>query len=529
MRIMFLGAAHEVTGSCTLINANGKNIIIDCGLEQGPDIFENCECPINPSKIDAVILTHAHIDHSGKIPYLVKNGFSGNIHTTEATRRLCEIMLKDSAHIQEFEAKWRNRKAKRSDDVEYSPLYTQKDVEKTLPLFVGHSYRQQQEIIDGVSVEFFDAGHLLGSASALITIVENGEKREVLFSGDLGNPPRPLIKATETPPKADFVIVESTYGDRTHKERSNTTKQLAKIIEKTISRGGNVVIPSFAVGRTQELLYSIREIKEKGLVKGNFPVYLDSPLAVEATKIYSLKIKEYFNDQALELLSNGVNPISFPNLKLSITDVDSKAINVDKTPKVIISASGMCEAGRIRHHLKHNLWKKENTILFVGYQTEGTLGRRLLDGARSVKLFGEEIAVKAEILRIDGISCHADKDMLIDWLNKTNPKLVFVNHGENYVCDTFSKLVSEKLKVQTSAPYPGDEYSLLDGSVITKAPVKAISKKVKAHKKARAVYNELVLSGEKLLNVIKQSSGRTNKDLARFTNQIKSLLDKYQK
>ncbi len=531
MKLMFLGAAHEVTGSCSMLSVNGKNILIDCGLEQGPDIFENCEAPVSPYEIHAVVLTHAHIDHSGKIPFLVKNGMTSEIHTTVETQNLCEIMLKDSAHIQEFEAKWRNRKAKRSGLSEYQPLYTMADVERTLPLFRGHLYGEEIKLFDGVTITFFDAGHLLGSSSVLFKITENGVKKSILFSGDLGNPPRPLIKPTDIPPKADYVVVESTYGDRIHGEREDSLTRLTNIIQSTLDRGGNVVIPSFAVGRTQELLYMLRVIKEQGLIKNhpNFPVYLDSPLSVEATSIYRSANREFLNDDAIQLLDKGVNPISFPNLKFTKTDVESKAINGDKTPKIIISASGMCEAGRIRHHLKHNLWKKENTVLFVGYQTYGTLGRRLLDGADKVRLFGEDIAVNAKIERIEGTSSHADKNMLIDWLKEVGAKKIFVNHGENRVCDRFSEEVVNRLKVPTVPPFPGDVFDLADGSYLKKAVVKEVSKKITAHKRARAVYDDLLNAGHNLIHIIEQNRGGTNKELARFSAQIKALCEKYKR
>lgn len=531
MRVTFLGATHEVTGSSTMLTVNGKNLLIDCGLEQGPDIFENCESPVAPAQIDAVILTHAHIDHSGKIPFLVKNGLSCPIYATIETKNLCEIMLLDSAHIQEFEAKWRNKRAKRSGEDGYQPLYTTADVEKTLTLFNGQSYNQEITVLDGVSITFYDAGHLLGSSSVLVNMTENGEKRSILFSGDLGNPPRPLIKPTAIPPKADYVVVECTYGDREHQKTQDGLDKLVEVIQTTFDRGGNVVIPSFAVGRTQELLYLLRIIKERKLIKNhaNFPVYLDSPLSTSATLIYNNAKREFLNGDALTLIDNGINPISFPNLKLVKTDIESKEINVDKTPKIIISASGMCEAGRIRHHLKHNLWRQENTILFVGYQTYGTLGRRLLDGAERVRLFGEDITVNASIQKLEGASSHADKNMLIDWLKNVQAKQIFINHGENLTCDKFSDLVSKTFRVKAIAPYSGDVFNLLDGAYVKKAIVKQVSKKINAHKRARAVYDDLYTAGQNLMHVIEQNKGGTNKELAKFSAQIKALCEKYKR
>jgi metallo-beta-lactamase family protein len=338
MKIAFYGAAHEVTGSCTVIYANGKTIMIDCGMEQGADIYENVQLPMLPAEIDYVLLTHAHIDHSGKIPALTAAGFRGEVYTTFATKKLCEIMLLDSAHIQEFEAKWRNRKAKRSGKGEYQPLYTCEDVKKTIKQFVPCDYDKKYELCKGVKIQFTDAGHLLGSASITIEVSEAGNTETIVFSGDLGNCNRPLIRDMGQPEKADYVVIESTYGNRLHGERPDYVGQLTRIIQQTFDKGGNVVIPSFAIGRTQELLYLIRTIKEQNLILGHddFPVYVDSPLAVEATEIYSSDLYDYFDEETLELLKNGVNPIKFPNLRLSVTSDDSVAINLDKTPKIIL-------------------------------------------------------------------------------------------------------------------------------------------------------------------------------------------------
>jgi metallo-beta-lactamase family protein len=531
MQITFIGAAHNVTGSCTLLEACGKRILIDCGLEQGPNMFETCEIPVAVTQIDALCLTHAHIDHSGKIPFLVANGFDAPIITTEATKRLCAIMLRDLAHVQEFEAKWRNRRARRAGEEGYKPLYTSQDVERTLNMFDGYAYGDTVRLAEGLTVTFYDAGHLLGSASLLFSITEGNTTRRILFSGDLGNPPRPLIRATATPPQAHYAVIESTYGDRLHGEREDFAAQLAAVIDSTLSRGGNVVIPSFAVGRTQELLYLLRIVKERKMVPTypDFPVYLDSPLAVDATHIYTTDLEDYLNDEALRLLSAGVNPIGFSRLHLSVTEEQSRAINDDKTPKVIISAAGMCDAGRVRHHLKHNLWRPECTVLFVGYQTEGTLGRKLLDGARYVELFGEEIAVKAQIAQMKGTSCHADRDMLLGWLAAAQPAKVFINHGEGPVCDAFAETVKSRLQVDAVAPYSGDTFDLYDGAYVHKAPVKEVSKKVQAHRRAVAVFEALRLAGKRLMSVIEQNRGGTNKELGRFTNQINALCDKYER
>ena len=449
MKLTFLGAAHEVTGSCTLLEVAGKYILIDCGMEQGMDIYENCDLPVAPGQIDAIFLTHAHIDHSGKLPAMVAQGYKGPIYATEATRRLCNIMLRDSAHIQEFEAQWRNRKAQRAGLPAYVPMYTIADAEQTLQQFMAYPYGQRVEVFPGVAITFIDAGHLLGSASIYIEITEDEESRSLLFSGDLGNRDRPLIRDPQLPPDADYVVIESTYGDRTHGPRPDYVGQLTAILQETFDRGGNVVIPSFAIGRTQELLYLIRNIRNEGLLKGHsdFSVYVDSPLAVEATRIYSSGLTDYYDEETLDLLSRGIDPINFPGLRLSVTAEQSKLINEDRTPKVILSASGMCEAGRIRHHLKHNLWRPESTVLFVGYQAEGTIGRKLVDGADSVRLFGEEIAVKCHIQMMAGISGHADRDMMLNWLGHMSkpPMKVFANHGDDEVCDHFAAAITDQL------------------------------------------------------------------------------------
>ena len=530
MKLTFLGAVHEVTGSCTLLEACGKHILIDCGLEQGADIYENCEIPVSPVDIDAVLLTHAHVDHSGKLPALVANGYKGPIYTTEATRRLCNIMLRDSAHIQEFEAQWRNRKAQRSGQPFYVPLYTMADAEQTLTQFMGYPYNETVEIFPGVSIRFYDAGHLLGSACIYVEIQEE-EKRSVLFSGDLGNRRRPLICDPQVPPYADYVVVESTYGDRLHGPRPDYAAQLTQIMQETFDRGGNVVIPSFAIGRTQELLYLFRIIKEKHMLQGHqdFPVYVDSPLAVEATRIYSAGLTDCYDQETLNLLAQGIDPINFPGLRLSVTSDQSKLINEDPHPKVILSASGMCEAGRIRHHLKHNLWRGDSTILFVGYQSEGTVGRKLLDGAISVRLFGEEISVKANIASLAGISGHADRDMLTDWLGQmgAKPKKVFVNHGDDEVCDNFAQHLMQNAGLDAVAPFSGDEYDLLTGECTAKGVVVKITKVSDGRRRANTIFDKLLAAGKRLLRVIEASRGLSNKELARFSDQIDALCDKY--
>ena len=539
MRITFIGAAHEVTGSCSMLEVCGKNIIVDCGMEQGVDLFENIEIPVAPADIDAIVVTHAHIDHTGKLPFLVANGYSGPIYSTAATRELCDIMLKDSAHIQEAEVQWRNRKGKRAaDEGEFVPLYTTEDVLRTMPLFKTAGYNTEVEIFDGVKISYTDAGHLLGSSNVLFTINEDGVERTLLFSGDLGNLDKPLIKSPEDPPHADYVVCESTYGDRTHPEAPDYVSQLTGIIQSTLDRGGNVVVPAFAVGRTQELLYYIRIIKEKGLVKRHdgFPVVVDSPLAVEATNIYSTEMYEYYDEEAIDLLRAGINPVTFPDLKVSVSSDESRAINEDTTPKIIISASGMCEAGRIRHHLKHNLWRPECTILFVGYQSPGPVGGKLLDGADSVKLFGEEIAVKAEILRIDSFSSHADEPHLREWVKKVNPaKRIFINHGEDKVTEKFADEVSVATGKPAVAPYSGEVWDLVADELVHRAPVVPVIRKTtysdsddhRAAANYSPAYRDLKKASDDLMKLINNSQGHANKELNKMRREIEAIVAKY--
>ena len=528
MKLTFIGAAHEVTGSCHYLEACGKHILIDCGLEQGPDLYENQEIPINPSMIDYILLTHAHIDHSGKIPLLVKNGFKGEIICTFATSDLCSIMLRDSAHIQESEAEWRNRKALRSGAPLYEPLYTVQDAMNAVALLAPIDYNQTIQLCEGIELRFTDVGHLLGSSCIEVWITENGISKKIVFSGDIGNTDQPLIKDPKPTKDADYVVMESTYGDRLHtKEKPDYVGELVKILKETFDKGGNVVIPSFAVGRTQEMLYFLRKIKTEGMVEGypDFPVYVDSPLAVEATGIFQKNIYSCFDEEAMALVKQGINPISFPGLRLSITSEESKAINFEDTPKVIISASGMCEAGRIRHHLKHNLWRPECTILFVGYQAIGTLGRSIVDGKKEVKLFGEPIEIRASIKKLEGLSGHADKNGLIGWLQKfeKKPDRVFIVHGEDAVCTAFAQCLKHEYGYSTYAPYSGTEVDLMTGDITYEAE----GIPVKKRKIASDVFSRLLAAGQRLLAVIQHNEGGTNKDLAKFTDQINALCDKW--
>lgn len=486
-----------------------------------------------PNQIDCILLTHAHIDHSGLIPLLCKHGFKGQIVSTFATADLCNIMLRDSAHIQEFEAEWRNRKAKRSGATLYEPLYEMKDALEAVELFEPCDYDQKISLYDGIEVRFGDVGHLLGSASIEVWITEDGATKKIVFSGDVGNTNQPIIKDPTPVKDADYVVIESTYGNRTHgDEMPDYIGEFMRILKETFDKGGNLVIPSFAVGRTQELLYFIREIKEKQLLPEypGFEVYVDSPLAIEATNVFTKNMKGCFDEEAMAIVEKGINPLVFPGLKTTVTSDESKMINFNDNPKVIISASGMCEAGRIRHHLKHNLWRKECTILFVGYQAMGTLGRKLLDGAASVKLFGEMIEVAARIESLRGISGHADRNGLLAWLDgfEKKPEHVFVVHGEDTVTEEFADTVTKTFGIPAFAPYSGGCVDLATNMILSEG----IKKQKKAPEKpstarARNAFDRVVIAARRLLEVVMKNEGLANKDLAKFENQIHNLADKW--
>ena len=532
MKLTFIGAAHEVTGSCHYLEVGGKHILVDCGMEQGINAFENASLPIAEAMIDYVFLTHAHVDHSGMLPLLYARGFRGQIYTTDASADLCGIMLRDCAHIQMMEAEWKNRKLRRKAGAQLvEPLYTMEDADGCIKKIVPCHYDTMIEVCENVTIRFTDIGHLLGSSSIEVWVTENGTTRKLVFSGDIGNKMQPLLRDPIPTKEADYVIMESTYGDRLHdKERLDYVAELAQVLKETFDKGGNVIIPSFAVGRTQEMLYFLRQIKVNRLVEGheNFPVYVDSPMAVEATSVFTENRYDCFDEEAMEYVNAGINPISFGGLRLSITSDESKAINFDETPKVILSASGMCEAGRIRHHLKHNLWRPECTILFVGYQSVGTLGRAILEGAKEVKLFGESIEVRANIQSMRGLSGHADKEGLIEWINafEEKPKKVFVVHGDDEACVAFTECLKIEHGQRAYAPYSGTVFNLLSNQFEFEAS--PIPKEKKEHP-ATGAYARLLAAGQRLLAIIKRSDGYANKDLAKMADQVIALCDKLEK
>lgn len=535
MEVRFLGATHEVTGSCTYIKVSNVNILVDCGMEQGRDVFENTLPPVNPCEIDYVFLTHAHVDHTGNLPLLFKQGFKGTVICTKETANLCQIMLRDCAFIQESEAKFRTRKARRAGKADVEPLFTVADAEGVLSLFRPCGYGEVVTVDESVTLRFTDIGHLLGSAAIEVWLTENGITRKIVFSGDVGNTNQPIINDPSYVKEADYLVIESTYGNRLHNaKRQNSVEVLASVIQRTLDRGGNVIIPSFAVGRTQEMLYFIREIKEKYLVKNHdgFPVYVDSPLANEATGIYLQCDTSCLDEEIKAVMKEGNNPLWFDGLHTCVTSDESRQLNMDTTPKVIISASGMCEAGRVCHHLKYNLWRKECTVLFVGYQAEGTLGRKIHDGAESVRLFGDEVAVNAEVAELIGVSGHADKEGLINWLKgfEKKPALVFVNHGDDDSVKAFKESVEQEIGVKAFAPYSGTSYDLLKGEFteITQGiPVKRKTPSQRQYE--NPLQKNLVTAAKKLLALTEGSAGIPNKELRDLTNEIERLIDSYRR
>ena len=466
MKVTFLGAAKTVTGSCYYIETKTCRFLVDCGMFQGhsrEEALNGEPFPFNPAELDFMLLTHAHIDHSGRIPKLFTEGFHGEIITTKASAELSAIMLPDSGHIQEFENEWTNRKRERAGLPPVKPLYTCQDAIDCIKLFRSVSYGEVIKPFEGVKVRFNDAGHMLGSSIIELWVEENGEQTKAVFTGDLGNMNIPILRDPEFIESADYLFIESTYGNRLHDDVKNKVDKFLDVINSTVEKGGNVVIPSFAVGRTQEIIYELHRQRDKYGEKMkklfNIPVFIDSPLAVSATQVFRNNL-DCFDEEARSYIQNGENPLDFPGLKFTTSLEESKALNDRKDSIIIISASGMCDAGRIKHHLKHNLWRKESSVLFVGYQAEGTLGRKLVDGAKRVKIFGEDISVNARVEMIEGFSGHADKDGLINWISRINrkPSKIFVIHGEEPVMTEFASLINAKFSIETVIPSRGDSF-----------------------------------------------------------------------
>lgn len=472
MDIKFYGAAQMVTGSNFLITTDEYKILIDCGMFQGNKSMERLnfdEFPYDPKEIDFLLLTHAHIDHSGRIPKLVKDGFRGKIISTNPTYELSQIMLKDSAKIQESDVKWENKKRERAGQKPIEPLYSMEDAERSLKYFEPYFLDQKIKLNENIQIRFKDAGHILGSAIIEIWIEENDETTKFVFSGDLGMPGRPIIKNPEYIEEADYLIIESTYGDTIHDSFEGSSNKLIEIINETATRGGTVIIPSFAVGRTQELIYKLNKYYENPDMEEHMkiPIYIDSPMATRATKVFEGNASS-FNDEARDLILKGDNPFEFQNLRYIQSPDESKALNKFEFPKVIISASGMATAGRVRHHLKHNLWDEKNSLVFVGYQAQGTLGRILLDGVKKVKILGEEIDVQAKIYDIEGFSGHADKNVLLDWVGhfKERPKKIFIVHGEIGPATNLSNEIKKQFNINTTIPKLGDSFKIQKNKVV---------------------------------------------------------------
>lgn len=473
MKISFLGAARTVTGSNFLVETKNKKFLVDCGLFQGQSketMLNTDEFQFDPTSIDFVLLTHAHIDHSGRIPKLFKEGYSNPIIATDATCDLCTIMLPDSGHIQEVEVEWMNRKRRREGKHMIEPIYTAQDAIDCLKLFNPVKYNEIIEIDENIKVRFNEAGHMLGSSMIEVWVYEDGKEEKVVFTGDIGKEDNPLIRDRDKIREADYIVMESTYGGRLHKDVKNKGERFLDIVTETLDKGGNVIIPSFAVGRTQEILYEIfknrqtttdEKYNEKIERLLKTPVYVDSPLAISATEIFKQNI-DIFDEEAQKFIKEGKIPIEFPGLKFTKTAEESRELNETATQSIIISASGMCEVGRIKHHLKHNLWKENSTILFVGYQAEGTLGRKIIDGAKRVKIFGEEITVNARIEYIEGFSCHADQEDLLEFVSEfnNNVKQIFIVHGEYEGQKILSNLIKEKYGISTVIPDFGDMYEI---------------------------------------------------------------------
>lgn len=464
MKIKFLGAARTVTGSMHVLECGGHHFALDCGLFQGSkEIKERNyqDFKIDPKTLDFLVLSHAHIDHAGLIPKLCKLGFSGPIYCSYATAELARIMLPDSAYIQEAEVERKNRKLKRAGKMLLEPIYTIDDAMNCLSQFRPLSYDELLKPAAGIEMRLRDAGHILGSSIVELWLEEDGKKVKIVYSGDLGQDDQPFIKDPTLIENADYLIMESTYGNRLHENSLNRLEELNAIIDETMKKGGNLIIPAFAVERTQDLLYDLNELYVRGDLDKNIDVYIDSPLAISATEIFKQNL-HLFDDETMDFVNNGFHPLELPSLKYSQSQEESMQLNMIKSRTIIISASGMCEAGRIKHHLKHNLWRPESTVLFVGYQAQGTLGRKILDGEKTVIIHGEQVSVKADIRRIESYSSHADQLGLVSWLKRYDDTLrkVFLVHGEENAQQTLADLLNKENNIKTDIPQWLDEYQL---------------------------------------------------------------------
>ena len=536
MKITFLGAAKTVTGSNFLVEAAGKKFLVDCGMYQGKvthDLENTDPFLYDVHDIDFMILTHAHIDHSGRIPKLYNEGYRNPIYATKATCDLCEIMLPDSGHIQEVEIVWKNKKRVREGKDELPPLYTAEEAYKCLEIFKPVQYDEIVEVDENISIRFNDAGHMLGSAIVEIWAIENGKTVKAVFTGDLGNNDLPLLDSPTMIGNADYLVMESTYGNRLHVRNDEKAKMFLDIVSETLDNGGRVIIPSFAVGRTQEILYELDILKDdlgrdedfakKYETIMNVPVYVDSPLAISATEIFKKNI-DLFEEEIQEKIKRGDNPLEFNGLQFTQTAEESKALNEDRRPAIILSASGMCEVGRIKHHLKHNLWDPTSTILFVGYQAPGTLGRAIVDGAKKVKIFGEEIAVNARVEYIEGYSGHADQTWLLNFVYSFHnpPKHIFLVHGEEEGQEVLKEKIEENTECKVTIPNFGDCYELVGDSPILLEETEEIGIFKREFKRLDLIekIEELKDSIENIENVVMESNIETGDE------ELKSLEDR---
>ena len=541
MKITFLGATKMVTGSNFLVEAAGKKFLVDCGMYQGHGNVEEKnydDFAFNISDIDFMLLTHAHIDHSGRIPKLYKEGYRNPIFAQKATCDLCSIMLPDSGHIQEMEVEWKNKKRARQGKKILEPLYTAQDAIDSLEVFRPVKYDEIVEIDENIKVRFNDAGHMLGSSIIEIWVNENGKKTKAVFTGDLGNNDIPLLASPTMIESADYLVMESTYGNRLHMKNDDKANIFLNVVYETLEKSGTVVIPTFAVGRTQEILYELNKIKEKTkdpeFIKKydklmRVPVYVDSPLAVSATEIFR-KNTDLFDYEVKEAMERGDNPLEFPGLKFTKTVEESKALNESTTPSIILSASGMCEVGRIKHHLKHNIWNPNSTILFVGYQAPGTLGRRIVDGEKKVKIFGEEFSVKARIEYIEGYSGHADQEWLLNFVYSfyNKPKHIFLVHGEEEGQEVLKEKIIENTNIPVTIPSFGETYTLDENLLMEKTyelPKKYRPLRLEVIERMNTLKEEVEDMAEIVTNE-KLSENINDEEILDLNNKIKELEQK---
>ena len=538
MKITFLGATRTVTGSNFLVEGAGKRFLVDCGMWQGKaeqEMENSQEFEFNPLEIDFMLLTHAHIDHSGRIPKLYKEGFKNKVYAHKATCDLCTLMLPDSGHIQETEIEWKNKKRKRKGEEPIEPIYTAEDAVRCLEIFEPVQYDQIIEITPEIHVRFNDAGHMLGSSIIEVWVKEGDKVTKTVFTGDIGNNDIPLLSPPTMIEDTDFLVMESTYGSRLHMRNDEKAQIFLDVVSETLDNGGTVVVPSFAVGRTQEILYEINKLKDeygddeefrrkyKTIMKA--PVYVDSPLAISATEVFR-ENTEIFDEETKEEIMRGDNPLEFPGLKFTKTADESKALNEDQTPSIIISASGMCEVGRIKHHLKHNLWNPKSTILFVGYQAPGTLGYSIVNGAKTVKIFGEEIAVNARIEYIEGYSGHADQELLMNCIYSyiKKPKHIFLVHGEPESQDVLADKIEEKTKIGVTIPEFGETYELNDEIVMTHKIERRVNKTIKSEILQRlGKLKDELKDMEVYVHQDLQDDNLRDEDIFRINEKIKDL------